>query len=206
MEDVVKGDVIESRSSKIARPDQSVPTIIEQAGNNARYAWDEFFAIDNDHTRTAYRSAVLRFLDWCEQEGRELASVMPGDVARYLKQLVNLRTGKPSSNETKLLHLSAIRHFFDVLVLRHAALLNPASSVRGPRVGSNGKTPPIPEIKVRELVASINVKTIVGLRDRAVIGVLLYTAARRGAVARLRMKDLWTDGVQYFLRLHDCTF
>jgi site-specific recombinase XerD len=41
---------------------------------------------------------------------------------------------------------------------------------------------------------------VVGLRDRAVIGVLIYTAARVGAVARLKRGDLQHDGSQWCLR------
>ena len=39
-----------------------------------------------------------------------------------------------------------------------------------------------------------------GLRDRAVLAVLVYTAARVGAVAKLTMKSLKHDGSQYTLR------
>ncbi|HYH65616.1 MAG TPA: tyrosine-type recombinase/integrase [Urbifossiella sp.] len=39
-----------------------------------------------------------------------------------------------------------------------------------------------------------------GLRDRAVIATLIYTAARAGAVAKLRRRDFAFDGTQYALR------
>lgn len=204
MDGVSEGQLIEAGSLEIAGSVHREPAIIEQAGSNARFAWDEFFAIDNEHTRIAYQNAVERFFGWCSEEGRELSEIMPGDVTRYLKQMVNLRTGLPTSKETKQLHLSAIRQFLDVLVQRHAILLNPALSVRRPKSSSKeGKTPPIPESKVSELFESIDTANVVGLRDRAILGVLLYTAARRGAVAHLRIRDFWTDGVQYFLRFHE---
>ena len=43
-----------------------------------------------------------------------------------------------------------------------------------------GKTPEITIDQARALMASINTSTAVGLRDRAIIGVLIYTAARAG--------------------------
>jgi site-specific recombinase XerD len=43
----------------------------------------------------------------------------------------------------------------------------------------------------------------VGLRDRAIIAMLVYTAARIGAVARLRLRDLYEAGDQYCLRFLD---
>ena len=42
-----------------------------------------------------------------------------------------------------------------------------------------------------------------GLRDRAIIAVLIYTAARVGAVAKLTLKSLKHDGTQYALRFSE---
>ena len=78
--------------------------------------------------------------------------------------------------------LAALRQFFDLLVTRHGALLNPFHSVRGPPMGSSdGKTPEITASQARRLLASIDCSRPVGLRDRAVIGTLhLHRRARRG--------------------------
>jgi integrase/recombinase XerD len=43
-------------------------------------------------------------------------------------------------------------------------------------------------------------ETVLDFRDRAVIGTLIYTAARAGAVGKLRLKDFVHDGSQYVLR------
>ena len=42
-----------------------------------------------------------------------------------------------------------------------------------------------------------------GLRDRAILAVLVYTAARVGAVAKLTLKSLKHDGTQYSLRFSE---
>jgi integrase/recombinase XerD len=52
----------------------------------------------------------------------------------------------------------------------------------------------------RTLLASIDTGHVVGLRDRAILGTLAYTACRGGAVARLRLGDFQHDGQQYVLR------
>jgi site-specific recombinase XerD len=102
---------------------------------------------------------------------------------------------------TKKLHLAALRHFFDELVVRHVVVLNPAASVRGERYQVvEGKTPEIPPQDARKLLRVIDVSHVVGLRDRAIIGILIYTAARVGAVARLRRADFSEVGGQYALR------
>jgi site-specific recombinase XerD len=55
-------------------------------------------------------------------------------------------------------------------------------------------------VQARRLFRSIHTDHIVGLRDRAIIGILVYTAARVGAVARLRGRDYIDAGDQYCLR------
>lgn len=172
------------------------PTLVREAGAAAQFAWEEFiFAkIRNLHTRAAYERAIRRFLDHCEAIGKELHNVSPRDVGGYLDAL-------DFAAATKKLQLSAIRHFFDVLVLRHVAVLNPAASVRGERLQVvEGKTPEITAKQARRLLRSIDTTNVVGLRDRAIIATMIYTAARVGAVAKLCRRDFYDLGDQYCLR------
>jgi integrase/recombinase XerD len=173
-----------------------MPPLVTQAGGNARFAWDELFSaqIRNPHTRRAYSHAVRQFLAWCEVHTLELRQITPGWVGTYYDQL-------DASTPTKNQHLSALRCFFGRLVLRHAVALNPAASVRGDRYRlAEGKTPEITVEQERLLFASIHVEDIAGLRDRAIIAVLIYTAARVGAVAGLSIGSFAHDGSQSVLR------
>jgi integrase/recombinase XerD len=108
------------------------------------------------------------------------------------------------SAPTKNQALAALRHFFDGLVTRHAVALNPFASVRGlkHRV-AEGATPEISIEQARKLLRSLDLGHVVGLRDRAVLGVLAYTGARVGAVARLRLGDLRNFGEQRALRFRE---
>lgn len=194
--------VVEQRTTVTGTPatvtnrDKSAPVLVEKAGPAAWFAWEEFIfgRIRNPHTRAAYERAIRRFLVYCEAHGKELPTVSPRDVGSYLD-------GLDHAVATKKLHLSAIRHFFDTLVTRHVVVLNAAASVRGERLQVvEGKTPEITVLRARRLVQSIDTSNIVGLRDRAIIGVLIYTASRVGAVAKLRRGDFYNLGEQYCLR------
>jgi len=173
-----------------------LPAIIEQAGPAARFAFEEFFygRIRNPYTRRAYLHAVRQFSAYCQARGLELPRVTPADVGRHLEALsVALPTRK--------LHLPALRQFFDELVLPHLVLLNPAHSVRTERYQVlEGKTPEISIADARSLLRSIDVSHVVGFRDRAIIAILIYQAARVGAVARLRCGDRYASGEQDCLR------
>ena len=176
-----------------------LPAIMESAGVGARFAWEEFFSgeIRNVHTRRAYERAVRRFLAWCEGRGLELPTIRPGQVGEYLDQLAG-------SAPTRKRHMAAIRRFFDRLVNRHVCMLNPAATVRTERYQViEGRTPEITPDQARKLLKSIPMSHIVGQRDRVSIAVMIYTAARVGAVAKLRRKDLEHDGTQWCLRFEE---
>lgn len=186
-------------ASRALGPDRSVPAILERAGRNALFAADEFFGarISNPHTRRAYARVVSRFLAWCELEALELSRVSPGQAGRFIDEL-------PGDSATKNQALAALRHFFDTLVTRHAAPLNPFQSVRGRKHDtSDGKTPGLSIQQARDLLASIDTSHVVGQRDRALLGTLAYTGARIGAIARLRRGDLEDQGTQRVLRFRE---
>ena len=173
-----------------------VPAIVRAAGAAAGFAWDEFFEgeLANAHTRKAYARAVRDFLAWAEGQRLDLIRITPGDVGSYLRAL-------PWSVPTKKLRLAALRQFFDRLVNRHVCVINPAATVRAERYAVvEGKTPQLGVKQARTLLESVDVSDVVGLRDRAVLAVLAYTAARVGAVAKLSVKSLVHDGEQYSLR------
>jgi len=178
---------------------RNAPAIVQAAGRSAEFAWEEFFQaeIANAHTRKNYLHAVQKFLAWIEGRGLELPRITPGDVGEYLQAL---ELGVP----TKKLHLAALRRFFDRLVNRHACVINPAATVKTERYAVvEGKTPQIDRDQVRTLFKSIDVSNPVGLRDRAILAVLVYTAARVGAVAKLTLKSFKYDGTQYSLRFSE---
>lgn len=189
----------EQLPTNIGGNSDDIPAIIIEAGHSARFAYDEFFfaRIRNPHTRRAYQHAVHRFLEWCRLLSLPLTAISPRHVGEYVQRL-------NGSIATRKLHLAALRHFFDELVTRHAVVLNPAASVRGERYQViEGKTPEIGVGPARSLLASIDTRRRVGLRDRAVIGVLIYTAARVGAVAKLNRQHFYENAGQHFLHFDD---
>ncbi len=94
-----------------------------------------------------------------------MRQVTPGLAGRFLDEI-------PYRAPTKNQALAALRHFFDVLVARHAVLLNPFHSVRGVRHPfGEGRTPEASVEQARRLLASVKPDYVYGLRDRAVLGV-----------------------------------
>jgi site-specific recombinase XerD len=101
----------------------------------------EFFTakIRNPNTRKAYARAAGEFAAWCAEHGIvTLGQVRrPVPIAAYVEGLQH-EIAAPSVK----LRLAAIRMLFDWLVVGQVMLVNPASSVRGPKyVVKKGKTP-----------------------------------------------------------------
>jgi len=101
-------------------------------------------------------------------------------------------------------HLAAIRMLFDWLVVGQIVPFNPTSSVRGPKhVVKVGKTPVLTADEARSLIDTIDTDTLVGLRDRALIGALIYSFARVSAAVSMRVADYYTQGKRSFFRLQE---
>src|SRR5271170_7195187 len=108
--------------------------------------------------------------------------------------------GKPTVKQ----HLAAIKMLFDGLVVGQVVAINPAHSVRGPKhVVKRGKTPVLTADQARELLDSIDVSTIVGLRDRALIALMAYSFARVSAAVAMRVEDYFGQGKRWWVRLHE---
>jgi site-specific recombinase XerD len=179
-----------------------IPAAITGAGDKAVRRFLEFFAatIRNRNTREAYYRAARSFFAWLDQNGIDaLDDIEPLHVSLYIETL-QTTAAKPTVKQ----HLAAIRMLFDWLVVGQILPTNPAHAVRGPKhVVRRGKTPFLTEDRGRRLLAGIDASTLVGLRDRALIGVMTYTCARIGAVVGMRVEDYFPRGKRYYVRLHE---
>ena len=82
--------------------------------------------------------------------------------------------------------------------------LNPAASVRGPKhVVKKGKTPVLTASEARALLDSIDIGRGSGVRDRALLGTMVYSFARVGAVVGMNVEDYYRQGKRWWLRLHE---
>ncbi|OXC74482.1 tyrosine-type recombinase/integrase [Caballeronia sordidicola] len=186
----------------VLRSSVTVPALVNHAGEKAGIRCLEFFAsnIRNPNTRRAYAHAVGEFLAWCAQAGvRSITAVQPLHVAGWIE----LQTQTLSAPTVKQ-HLAAIRHLFDWLVTDQVVPHNPAASVRGPSYTTRkGKTPVLDATEARQLLDSIDVSTLIGLRDRALIALMVFSFARVGAALAMRVEDVYTQHRRLWVRLRE---
>ncbi|MBV8103198.1 MAG: tyrosine-type recombinase/integrase [Hyphomicrobiales bacterium] len=179
-----------------------IAPIVRDAGERAQTRFWEFFVsnIRNPNTRRAYGRAIGQFLAWCEHNGiGSIIDIEPLHVGAYIEALT-----RSHSAPTVKQRLAAIRTLFDWLVTGQIVPANPAASVRGPKhVVKVGKTPVLDPAEARTLLDSIDVTTQVGLRDRALIGLMVYSFARIGAALAMKVEDVYVQNRRLWVRLHE---
>jgi integrase/recombinase XerD len=189
----------------------ALPPTIADAGDLVARLTLEFFTarVPNPNTRKAYGRAVWRFCAWCQSQGVALRQLTPPTVAAHLQELQ--ATLEPSSIK---LTASALRHWLDFLTERGGIDTNPALSVRTPRlVVAEGKTPVLEREEARKLLASLEDKqqpdgtppppTVLDLRDRAAIAVMLYNWLRVEALCSMRLGDFVDNPAGAYLVAHE---
>lgn len=192
---------LQNSISRLSRQSRVVPPVIQSAGSQASRRFLEFFTaqIRNRNTREAYHRALVDFLAWCQDRHCRLDQIEPILVSAYIEYLSTVY-----SPPTVKQHLAAIRMCFDWLVTGQVIPTNPAASVRGPKyVVKRGKTPVLSAEEARQLLDSIDCSTVIGLRDRALIGTMIFTFARVSAVVSMSVSDYYQLGKRSWIRLHE---
>lgn len=179
----------------------ALPAAISAAGERASYRFLEFFTarIRNPHTRRGYARAVGDFISWLETHQLGIDQVNSHHMAAYVEGLT-----RQHSAPTVKQRLAAIRMMFDWLATGGALPFNPATAVRGPRHSvKKGKTPVLAPDEARRLLDAIDITTPAGLRDRALIGLMVYSFARVGAALNLKVEDVFVQNRRLWVRLNE---
>lgn len=139
------------------------------------------------------------FCAWLEARGlSSIIAVSSIHVAASVEDLSRRHTAptvKPP--------LAAIRMLFDWLATGGVLPFKPATAVREPRhVVKRGKTSVLTSDEARAFLDAIDTTTPIGLRDRALIGLMVYTFARIGAAA-MRVEDVDVQNRRLWMRLHE---
>jgi len=176
-----------------------LPAIIERADARTFERYLSFFAshIRNRNTRDAYAAAAKRCFRWCEDHGiHDLHAVTRLHIAAYIEDMTNSH-----SAPTVKQHLAGLRMLFAYLGVPRD---NPAEGVRGPKhIVRTGRTPVLAAEEARRLLESIPIETDAGRRDRALIGLMVYTFARVSAVIGVRIGDYYLQGRRRWVRLSE---
>jgi site-specific recombinase XerD len=167
--------------------------------NRSRRFIEFFTANIRNRARAWPTREVKQFFDSCEKRKLELKDIEPLSVAAYIEQL-----GTEASKPTVKQHLAAIRKLFDYLTT--TGFWSPIQQVpyAGQSTSSGAARPPVLSAEeARKLLDSIDIITLIGLRDRARIGTMVFSLARVGAAVTMRVGDFFQHRKRLWLRLRE---
>ncbi|WP_234829503.1 tyrosine-type recombinase/integrase, partial [Pseudomonas savastanoi] len=150
----------------------------------------EWFAnLDNPRTRRAYQNDLTDFSSFIGlANADDFRQVTRSHVLAWRADLEQ----RCLAGATIRRKLAALASLFDHLLENNAvAGGNPVHGVKRPRIESNeGKTPALGDHQAKQLLDAPDTETLKGLRDRAILAVLLYHGLRREEAAQLKTGDL----------------
>ncbi|MHC8297680.1 tyrosine-type recombinase/integrase [Pseudomonas sp. LB3P58] len=162
----------------------------------------EWFAnLANPRTRRAYQSDIEDFCGFIGLHTPEqFREVTRAHVLAWRGQFEQ----RGLSGATQRRKLAALASLFDHLLDSNAvAGGNPVHGVKRPKIETNeGKTPALADYQAKALLEAPDPSTLKGLRDQAILAVLLYHGLRREEASRLQVDDLQQRRGLQHLRIH----
>ena len=135
------------------------------------------------NTLSAYRQDLFNFSSWLK--GSKLESVDKIKLLEYLAY--RLKQGYSTRSTART--LSSLRAFYAFLVGKSVIVDNPTSKIDSPKLGHS-----LPKIlseeDVEKLIKAPDTKTLIGLRDRAMLELLYACGLRISELIKLDILDL----------------
>jgi integrase/recombinase XerD len=146
-------------------------------------------------TATAYERGVRKFLAWSVENTRNVST--SDAILRWKAALLNEKAhnDKPYTPATVNAWLAGVKALCAWAVTEHRLPYNPAANSRGAKrqgTTQGHKRENLTGEEVRRLVASPDTGTKQGLRDLAILTVMLKTALRGISIHRADVEDLQT--------------
>ena len=167
----------------------------------------EYLAIRNYSLLTIRNreSYLNRFMLWAEERSLTRPDRITKQILeRYQRWLFNYRdpkTDKKLSFRSQHARLLPLRAFFKWLCKRDLLPANPAADLDLPKLESRLPRHVLNTREAELVLAQADLKTSMGLRDRAMMEVLYSTGIRRMELANLKLYDLDADRMLVFVRL-----
>lgn len=141
-------------------------------------------------TRATYRKAVFYYLDWLQRTGR---SGDHSDVIAYRDHL--MQTYKAG---TVCVYVGAVRSFYRIMSEIYG-IPDVAASVKGAKKGKGMAHDALTIDQVRDILRNIDTSTEAGLRDYALINLMIHTGLRATEVAGANVEDVRNVGADSIL-------
>lgn len=141
------------------------------------------------HTQRAYEGDVLLFRHFIAAVGREsLDDVTRDDLITYRGWLISQYA--PATVNRRL---SVVRSLFREALVRGEVTHDPTAHLRQMRVADESPTEALDQLSARALLDGIDQSNMLGLRDYAILSLLIRTGLRRSEITPLTLASMGTE-------------
>jgi integrase/recombinase XerC/integrase/recombinase XerD len=139
------------------------------------------------NSKYTYARQIKQFIVWLDQTGKtnSLATLSRHDILAYKEYLISIR----KSSYTVGGYITVVRKFFEWLE-SEKIFPNIARGVKGVKKAKGFRKDCLTVAQIIKVLQTIDRSTIIGLRDYALINLLVRTGLRTVEVGRTRVEDL----------------
>ena len=139
----------------------------------------------SDRSRNVYRNILNQWFRWLSSKGYPHGSVSRVHVMEYKAHLVAKHTAKTANN-----YLTALRLYYKWLKEKSYYHTNPTEGVRAVRRSAGHRKKYLTTEQIQLLLAAPSDKTERGIRDRAIMRLMLTSGLRAIEVCRASVGDI----------------
>lgn len=138
-----------------------------------------------------YKLATQQFLQFFDiQTPDQLRSITHAHVIGFRNHLKKTEKSPRTINN----RLSALSSLFNHLIEHQMMQINPVQAVKRMKINSDRVEAKVLSLEeVRKMLNAPDLRTLQGLRDRAILGILFFTGCRASEVCKLKIKDYYEE-------------
>ncbi|MCP4153566.1 MAG: tyrosine-type recombinase/integrase [bacterium] len=158
------------------------------------------FIADRDvgtESKRAYECNIYLFFDWVKDTGRRIIEMERADIIEYKEDMKAAGLAANSINS----YLTVVKLFFE-WAEGLKIYPNISAGIKGLKVAKGHKKLPLSVKEVKKMLKAIDKSTVVGLRDYALINLLLRAGLRTIEATRINVGDIKDFNGTYVVYVH----
>ena len=165
---------------------------ITTINNDLAQRWINFVDV-RPKSKSTYDTAIKQLFKYFDENG--ITQPARQDIINFRDEM--LKTRKAT---TVALYLTATKLFFRWLATEEL-YTNIADHIKNPRIDRNHKKDALSAIQAATLLKSVETNTLGGLRDRAILALMLTAGLRTVEITRCNVGDLHEMAGRYYLQV-----
>jgi integrase/recombinase XerC len=196
---MIEVDAVEAVEASVLLPSpaletstaDAVPAVQGEIAEALAERWLQYLDV-SPKTSAVYNGAIRVFLRWLRERG--IATPSRTDILAYRDWLK-----QDHAPATVSLYMTAVRLFF-AWAEQEGLATDVARRVKGSRIDRGHKKDSLTSAQAARLLESVDRSSLQGLRDYAILALMVTTGLRTISVVRANVEDLGTSGDAAILR------